>query len=184
MRLPRITVSLKSWSAKTRPVYCNGGSVYWVEAPPLRTKSVLLCRRIATTGVMCMKSGFGLLMFGTSCGSDSTWSVIMPAGEGVGVALSLSSLSSESDDELGWGVGDGLAVGAALLFAPGEPLGAGVGMLNASVQLYCWLNCCTTGHFMPLGPWPIGYCASFGASVAPGLVSSSCPLAPTFGPAI
>src|SRR6202042_1914678 len=110
---------------------------------------MLLCRRIATSGVTCMKSGFGLVIDGTSFGSASIWSVIVPAGADVGAGVSslLSSLLSSSEDALGCGVGVGLAVGCEVLFAPGEPLGPGdgVGMLNASEQLYPNPYCSTCG---------------------------------------
>lgn len=138
---------------------------------------MLLCRRIATSGVTCMKIGFGLVIAGTSRGSGSICKVIVPIGVGEGEAASslLSSLSSLSDDALGCGVGLGLAVGLALLDAFGEPPGDGdaPGMLKARLHSYCWLNCWTAGHFIPVGPCAIGNCASLGASVAPGFVSSS-----------
>jgi len=98
-----------------------------------------LCRRIATSGVTCMKSGFGLVIEGTSRGSGSTCSVIVPSGVGVGVGASLLSsvLSLLSSEGLGFGVGVGLAVGLVVLFPLGDPLGDGPGMLNASVHEYC-----------------------------------------------
>src|ERR1700727_1521634 len=131
------------------------------------------------SGVTCMKSGFGFVITGMSLGCGSTSIVIVPAlGEGEGVAE--SSLSSLSSSELG--VGDGVGDGVAF----GEPLGVGLGdgILKATLHVYCWARRVTVGHFMPLGPCDTAYCASLGAMVAPGLLSSSCPFIPTVGPAL
>src|SRR5580698_7500270 len=133
MRLPRSVVSLKSCTWKTRPTNCCAGSVYCTCAKPLRLNAMLACRRIAMSGVMRKKSGFGLVIAGTSLGIGSTSIVrVPPLGDGDGDASSLSSLSSS---ELGVGEGVGDAVGVAF----GEPLGDGLGegILKATLHVYC-----------------------------------------------
>ncbi len=153
MRLPRNVVSLKSCSAKMRPVYCSGGKrVLHRGAAVEREVGVALQANRDDRRDAHEAADSGLFIVGTSFGSGSILQRHRSAGVGVGVARcrSLSSLSSL----VGRGArlrGRRRARGRLAAIAPGEPW-RGVGMLKASVQLYCVLNCCTTGHFMPLGP--------------------------------